>query len=56
MNLKRQPEARRRKFMKTSAKISLKIGPRFWQLQMTMTGNKAQAQIPDFRREDGIWV
>ena len=56
MNLKRQPEARRRKFMRTSAKISLKIGPRFWQLQMTMTGNKAQAQISDFRREDGIWV
>ena len=36
--------------------MSLKIGPKFRQLQRAMSGNKAQAQIPDFRREDDIWV
>ena len=56
MNLKRQPEARRRKFIRTSAEMSLKIGPKFRQLQRAMSGNKAQAQIPDLRREDDIWV
>ena len=29
---------------------------KFWQLHRAMNGNKAQAQIPDFRREDDIWV
>ena len=28
----------------------------FRQLYKAMNGNKAQAQIPDFRREDDIWV
>ena len=55
MNLKRHPEARRRKFIRTSAEMSLKIGPKIWQLPRAMSGNKAQAQILDFRREDDIW-
>ena len=29
---------------------------KFWQLHRAMNGNKAQAQIPDFRREDDVWV
>ena len=36
--------------------MSLKIGPKFRQLQKAMNGNKAQAQILDFRWEDDIWV
>ena len=29
---------------------------KFWQLHRTMNGNNAQAQIPDFRRENDVWV
>ena len=36
--------------------MSLKIGPKIWQLHRAMSGNKAQAQILDFRWEDDIWV
>ena len=56
MNLKRKQKARRRKFIRTSAEMSLKLGPKIWQLHRSTSGNKAQTQISDFRREDDIWV
>ena len=29
---------------------------KFWQLHKAMNGNKSQTEIPDFRREDDVWV
>ena len=29
---------------------------KFWQLHKAMNGNQSQKEIPDFRREDDIWV